>query len=215
MRNPWLKLPSKPPYVLPADAPHLAVRQAEGLRLEKLPYPFLGNPKEARVCLLSLNPGWRHQDANDQALPGYAEQSLKALRFESDVPFLSLDPRFSTTGGYGYWRPRLRSLIERVGQERVGRRLMLVEFLGYSSRTYDHLPTRLPSQLFAFHLVRDFIARGVPIVVMRSERLWLEGVPELKDYGYIRVRSPRSSHVSPGNLGAEAFESLVSALSEA
>jgi hypothetical protein len=84
--------------------------------------------------------------------------------------------------------------------------------LGTRPRTYDHLPKRLPSQLFAFELVRDFIARRVPIVMMRSERLWLDAVPKLRGFGYIRVRSPRSSHLSPGNLGAEAFELLAPAI---
>ena len=138
---------------MPSDAPQLeGLPKVNGLRLEKLPYPFLGNPSLARVCLISLNPGWRPTDLEDQALPGYAEQSIKALRFESDWPFLSLDPAFSPTGGHVYWRRRLGPLIERVGLETVGRHLMMVEYLGYSSETYDHLPARLPSQEYGFHL---------------------------------------------------------------
>jgi hypothetical protein len=92
---------------------------------------------------------------------------------------------------------------------------MLVEFLGYSSPTYPDLPTRLPSQEYGFHLVRDFIARGIPIVVLLGERRWLDAVPERRDAGYVRARSPRASFVSPGNLGEETVERVVAAMAEA
>jgi hypothetical protein len=97
MRNPWLDLPLEPQYVLPDDAPHLA-RHRRGLKLDKLPYPYAGNPGLARVCLLSLTPGLQPEDAERQRIPRYAEQSRQALEFISEWPFISLDPAFSATG---------------------------------------------------------------------------------------------------------------------
>src|SRR6266508_3055984 len=62
MRNPWLDLPKRPPYVLHDDRRHVEAfnrcqkRREHKLDLDLIPEPFLG-PRKAPLVLLMLDPG--------------------------------------------------------------------------------------------------------------------------------------------------------------
>src|SRR5437016_5759177 len=95
--NPWMKLPAEAPYVLPEDDAILrGLGHRKDLALHLLPVPFHGDPRQAPVVLLGLNPSYRLQadhDENDDA--DFLEQHRLTLAFESRVPFFSLDPIFA------------------------------------------------------------------------------------------------------------------------
>src|SRR5207248_910985 len=74
--NPWLSVPSQPPYVLQCDrspiAEYNAKCRAEEYRLQTdvLPEPFIGGT-EVSVVLLNLNPGFAEQNLAEHARPEF------------------------------------------------------------------------------------------------------------------------------------------------
>jgi hypothetical protein len=90
--------------------------------------------------------------------------------------------------------------------------MILLQYLGYQSLEYHPFPVRLPSQEFAFWLVREAISAEKIVVIGRSRKPWIDAVPELANYDYIELRSPRSPYLTPANMGTEAFARVAQAL---
>ena len=89
--------------------------------------------------------------------------------------------------------------------------MLLVEYFPYRSSTWRPVP-ELPSQRFGFSIVEKAIDEGKLIVVVRGRRYWLDAVPKLRQYDYIELRSPRSGHLTPNNMGQEEFDRLLARL---
>jgi hypothetical protein len=47
---------------------------------------------------------------------------------------------------------------------------------------------------------------------MRSERVWLESVPELRSYPYVRLSNNQNPYFSRAQISSEQFDRLVTAL---
>jgi hypothetical protein len=215
-KNPWLELPATPPFVAPCDEDVLRSvgmrHERHQLKLDLLPQPWTGNITTAEVLMLALNPGFTDTDYADLKNPDYGEQWRLALRFETRTPFYFLDPAFAETSGYTWWHRRLRELISSVGIDAVSQKVMCVEHFPYKSISYRPLGVTLPSQRFSFELVRDAMRRRKQIVLMRSERVWLDSVPELAGYPYTRLSNHQNPYLSQAQMTAEQFERLVVAL---
>ncbi|HYN10603.1 MAG TPA: hypothetical protein VES67_24680 [Vicinamibacterales bacterium] len=215
--NPWVDLPETAPFVAPVDAETLGRlgRRLKGpyeLKLDLRPQPWTGSVHAAEVLVLALNPGFAEQDYRDIVDPDYVEQWRLALTFETRTPFYLLDPAFQSGGGNLWWRRRLRDLIDVVGLEVVARKIMCVEHFPYKSRRYASLGSELPSQRYSFEIVREAIRQTKPIVIMRSERVWLGSVPELREYSYIRLSNHQNPYFSRSQMTGEQFARLCEAL---
>lgn len=211
--NPWLDLPDKAPHVLPADREVLARRpaRAKNLRLEVLPDPFIGDPVSAALVLLVLNPGFRQEDIDlNMQSKLFIEQNRLNLQHKSTPPFYYFHPGLEFTGGNIWWSRILRALLNAgLLREELAQKLTIIQYFPYHSKEYTDLGAILPSQRYSFELVRKVIADGKPIVMMRSEALWLRAVPELADYPYFKLRNPRNPAISSANLGQENFDKLL------
>src|SRR4051812_49253368 len=109
--NPWLGLdPDCPPYIVETDRSYIEGHNAEArpehrLMLNSIPEPFIGDPKTARLVLLSLNPGHRATDESDHRCPAIKKAILRNLRQEQqEYPFYAFNPDFRDTGVEVYWR---------------------------------------------------------------------------------------------------------------
>jgi hypothetical protein len=213
VNNPWADLPTAPPFVAPADAALIDQhpRPAASLQLDFLPSPYLGKP-DADVYMLMLNPGGRHDDLSYGA--EFVEERRRALRFESSRCFWPLNPAIRGSEAHRYSTTRMRALIDAVGEDRVAERMMWVQYLGYQSLEWRPFPVPLPSQTFAFQLVRDAVKAGKTLIVGRSRKLWTAAVPELLNSDYIELRNPRSPYLTPKNMGEAAFSRVVEALND-
>jgi hypothetical protein len=96
-----------------------------------------------------------------------------------------------------------------VAIDHLARKLMIVQYFPYQSRRYRPVREILPSQQYTFDLVRWGSEQGKLMVVLRGKRLWLQAVPDLAERGHIMAHSPRSGHVSPGNLGEVRFHQVL------
>ena len=219
MQNPWTALPQIGPYVLASDAPFLHAfnaRAAEKHRYDTslFPEPFFGS-LEAPVVVLNLNPGWSPDDAAVHAQPTFAAMSRSSLAHQlKPYPFLHLQPTGDTPGGR-WWRQRTRELASDVGFDWVAHRIACIQFAPYHSSEYHVGSPLLPSQEYNFFLVRQAMARGAEVVVMRSINLWLSVVPELASYNRLhRGSNPRAPFLSRGNLKA-AYNTVAGRLRSA
>src|SRR5437773_10710661 len=101
--NPWLAVPSQPPYVLPCDLQQVLDYNSKEqdtykLRIDVLPEPFFGSTTAA-VVLLLLNPGFDDRDAEAHAHPRF-QDSLRTnySHGSSAFPFYYLDPCLESRG---------------------------------------------------------------------------------------------------------------------
>ena len=232
MDNPWAELPERPPYVLPMDREDVeaherrlrtlgaAARERFRLHHELPPTPFLGDPA-APVVLLNLNPGFSEQDEADYALPPFRRAAIENLTHGiRGTPFFTIDPRFSETSSYRWWRSRLRAPIEAAAAGSAGRNLFCVQAFPYHSAGFDSWlwdpPSKLydlfPSQRYTAQLLSAAIDRDALIVGLRSgqeaRRYWQASVPALKSVLWLRTRTggaPRSPYVTENSLGTEGW----------
>jgi len=184
------------------------------LKLDVLPCPFLGNIEKAKVVVLLLNPGFEWQDlAFSMTHEKYYRECLASLKQESERPFFIFDKELGFSGGYRWWAKVTKKLIEDgVTLDDLSEKMMAVQYFPYPSVTYKGNKNILPSQNYSFYLVREAIRRKLPIVMMRSEKLWLDAVPELKEASYFKAHSSRATALSPNNLGEEEYQKILSAL---
>jgi len=205
MDNPWLRLPEKEPFILAGDFAIFRKNNIDlikiGVHPEILPVPYLGDFNKASIVLLCLNPGY-NKTLDDLAYSDkdYLNQSMKSLIFSSDPPFYCLDERFSFTGGYIWWKKILKYLIKIFENKKISQELICIQYFPYHSKKYYHLPFTLPSQYYSFYLVKQAIKKNKVIIIMRSKKLWLKAVPELKEYNYIELKNFRRPYLTKNNL---------------
>lgn len=213
--NPWVDLPSTAPFVLPSDAPLVDAFNGKAhplhrIRTEAIPEPFFGR-FEAPVVLLLLNPGFSRDGQHIPEAPEFVQAMRSYLR-TGDADHLHLAPEASGPG-FAWWSRATRALREATSREAVARSLLSIEYFPYHSISFGHGRLRLPSQTFTFDLLRRAIERSAMIIAARGYRIWLDAVPALASYPHLlRLRSPQRISISPGNLGAGPFESVVAAV---
>jgi len=215
--NPWLAVPSLPPYTLPCDSNAISAfnrtaRETYRLQLDVLPEPFVGTTT-APVVLLGLNPGFDESDPAVHARPEF--QTLLRNNYNevpSNFPFYFLDPSFESPGRR-WWKGRLRWLLEKCDAKALARSILCIEYFPYHSRRFHHASLQLPSQQYGFGLARSAIARGAIVVIMRARKLWISRVPELEGYSRaFTLNSPQNVVVSPRNCAG--FDAIVSVIED-
>ena len=61
-----------------------------------------------------------------------------------------------------------------LGPERLSRNICSIQFFPYRSLKFGHGSIKLPSQNYTFALVRERLANGALIIVMRGYKLWVK-----------------------------------------
>lgn len=166
-----------------------------------LPEPYLGHPA-APIVLLSLNPGFSKDDVPFYQDPYAREVWHKNLFHEPlEYPFILLDTGVpQAVGGSAWWRRKLALPLKLVGDAGAARAFFCIEFFPYHSKKYRPLDRVLPSQEYGFHLLREAMTREALVIVMRSQKVWEQAVPQLRRYGRKFVlKNPQNVSVSPGN----------------
>lgn len=169
-------------------------RASEKYRLhpEMGPCPHEGNIDTAPVVLLLANPG--HD----------ATSTLDDHHFRIDGWPLAGLHQNAPVGMSGWWRPRLRSLCQRYGEQFISQNVAALQINPWASAKYDE-NLRLPSRSVLLGLAEAAAGRGAALIMIRASKAWLEsGV--LRQYEHIyRTNSALSSYVSEGNLSPEAW----------
>src|SRR5262249_47227366 len=128
------------------------------------------------------------------------------------APFPWHLPRWRRTEGAAYWWPRVRQLVEDTSERSVAEHLAIAQLLPYHSEHWQNPSGPIPSQIYTLGLVRAAIERGAVIVCMLGWNRWLEVLPELGPLGVRRAHNPRTTWVTPKNLGVDAYHAAVARL---
>jgi hypothetical protein len=220
MQNPWTRLPSEPPFVLDIDRERVEQFNAEEKRSEKhrihtelLPEPYLGDPFNASVFLLNLNPGYSPDDVNFYDNSAGRQAVLDNLtHMSSQYPFFMLNPDFKSFPGPSWWLGKLEHLIKATSLEQVAKKVFCVEFSPYHSQYFGAGKLELESQWYSFDLVQKAIEDKKIIIVMRAEAHWKCGVPGLrrmKGNNYYRLNSTQNVTITRNNLPDGGFDRIV------
>ena len=212
MHNPWLDLPSTPPFVLSAD--RKSVMALSGINLDSMPEPFIGNPDSATVLLLNLNPGDSPDDKKAHGDPKFRENLLCNLRHGvQEYLFYPLDPAVRWTPCGDWWCRHVRELLEhpKLSRERIAQRLCVVEWFPYHSKDAKKLPEKwvCASQLYGFEIGRKAIGKKL-IIGMRARKRWTDVDSRLGEVPYLG--NHQSPYISVRNCGETLFNQIVDAL---
>ncbi|MCX5632416.1 MAG: hypothetical protein NTW93_01880 [Phycisphaerae bacterium] len=220
MKNPWLKLPKKKPYILKIDLCVIKeynnkANSSNRIRQNLLPEPFLGNPKSP-IILLNLNPGWDRRDNSFHRQRQFRRVNrANLLHKKTEYPFYLLNPKLSASLGYKWWYKRLHELIENFGCRTVAQKICCLEFAPYHSQTFKQFNSPLLSQKYDFHLLKQALKNNALIIIMRSSKYWQRAVPELKKYkNKYRLKSWRNPCLTKANLRYQAYKKLTRILRE-
>ena len=196
MRNPWLDLPTKRPFVLPIDKPYVDAhnknltgltsktsREMARIHLTAIPEPFSGR-RDAPVVILLANP--KHETKPKQRLSKAQRDRIReGLTAPKGQPFFAIHDEFKGTGAHKWWYPKLRDLCDEVGTDVVANNIQVIELHGYHSLSFRPPVRNFPSQQYQFYLVEQAIKRGAVIVIPWAIKHWHASMPELKDKKYL------------------------------
>lgn len=198
MKNPWEKLMNQKHdnfYVLEEDAEiinkfneNLSDDNKERFRIhpEIMPAPFMGDILNSKIVLLTLNPGYDLNEEEHNYYKEYKHYWEKQIVHEfpnQKLPLFCLEESYIPFSDY--WKIKLNPLIQISSVEKVAKNISIIEFFPYHSLKYRDIPKRiskdyLVSQQYNFELIRKAIERDAIVIILRSKRLWLEAMPELK-----------------------------------
>jgi hypothetical protein len=150
-----------------------------------LPGPYCGNIQKAKVYFLGLNPGFSPGDFHAEADAEFRKAALANLAQQGrTLPFMPLEPRFCWTGGAGWWRKKLRPLLEKYRERGVSSleackdmsgKIASLELFPYHSASFDGSGGLL--KIESVHLIKAFAQeaskdRSKLFVVLRRTREW-------------------------------------------
>lgn len=201
-------------YVLESDKPMIMEfnndikEHSDRIILQTPPEPWRGNPLEANLIILSLNPGYdvninktvakllQDNDAIREGVVKFRKDTLN-LEAHSFLPEegakmpISIKEAEDILGGW-YWTKRFKNLREKSGldESEFYKRVAVLQFFGYSSTTckkgfprYNN-HVELPSQNFNRQLIEYIIENKsdkVRFLILRAKQKW-DGFLKKEDY---------------------------------
>ena len=221
----WAQLSvAVPPYVHPADAPHIRVGDFE---LALLPIPVNGHLAEADAIVLTLNPGLDDEDRVWEERKDFRDSLLRNLsqsHLDTGYPLSYLNPTFAMHAGAGYWSQSRRLGLRRDPQKlfhvteaiaqrdnvsietaraHVSRMVAILQLCPYHStaKPPQRLLRRLPSCAAARELVTGLIEERRQLVVATRS---------VADWGFNGPMNGDKLVVYEGNQGTSASLTLNS-----
>lgn len=223
MKNPWILLGKKPPFILDVDREAIENfnrtrrKQSHRIRSESsLPEPFIGDPRTASVILLNLNPGHKPMDQQwhkDKAFRKALTQNLRLGR--ASYPFYPLNPNFGNSPVGRWWRRSLGQLRKTFSDEHLAKNILAVEWFPYHSRRgslayFERSP--LTSQGFSWWLAKQALENPKKVVVVgKGFRKWENSLKSLR--GVIRLKNARGwCYITSRNMRRNEFARILEAL---
>lgn len=235
MENPWLrlvKISNQENLILDEEKEFISefnsyVKNIEPYRIhtEIFPAPFMGDLKNAKIVILTLNPGYDKEEEVSEFYTNFKDWWLDEIQHKKPNKYhlFCLDEEYKKCSDY--WARKLKPLIDISSTEIVSNKMCKIQFFPYHSNKYRK-PTKsllkkhfnknyLPSQEYNFFLVKEAIKRKATIIIPRSRKLWEEAIPELKNYSNkMYTNSYQNITLSEKNLGSENFRKIKKILNE-
>lgn len=163
--------------------------------------PYDGDPFKAKVILLMNNPGYYEGSIPEDHTQKYDGWPLAGLHY-------------SARQGFRNWYSRpFGRLINIFGDHEVSNSVAILQITPWASTMFDP-GLILPSRGVQFKIAQEALGRGVILVIGRSARIWRPafGRIERNIPNVFTAKNPRNPTLSPGGIGEEAFEAIVTAI---
>lgn len=214
MNNPWIDYQFKDSFLHEFD--HALIEDFNKKAKEDvkycdqlLPDPYIGS-LHSKILLLALNPGLSEDDFQTHAQTKYKELNRQNLdQMKSTYPFYYLNPELDCPGSR-WWHKKMKWLIEEFDVKKIAQTFYCLQYMPYHSIAFKKSSLLIPTQEYTRQVVKGHIRNNLPIIIMRSKKIWVELVPELEDYEHaFLLKNPRNPTLSPTNIGSENFERLI------
>ena len=207
-------------YKNPTDAVHMqdrriieefnaSAKDEYRLRLNLPPEPFQGNPLDAEVVILTLNPGFvekcnvgKYNALTEAEQKEFVKAKCQTMSMQDElcVP----DDDVINDIGKGYWKRKLKAALEIPD---VNKKIAVIQFLGYFSTKYNAIPKKmfggdeplLYTQEYTIRLIHYLMQEEKVIIIARAEKEWYRHIPELEYYKKKVLVHYRNPTISPGN----------------
>ncbi len=171
------------------------------LQVSRGPSYGSGDIESARLVLLYANGGYDPEVDKLQpiefSIPGWP------------LPWLSPESAEVHPGAHKWFSSRLRHLVDKFGAQFIAQQVASLNVVPWSSTQFRD--THLPSRTVQLGLARAAATRGAVLIAIRARKAWKPVLDEYPDQ-VVHVRSPRCSHISPGNLGQEGWQRVIDAI---
>ena len=166
--------------------------------LNLIPIPYTGDIEDAKIYILTLNPGFEildyYAESKDRE---FKEALINNLRQKLDVnyPFIFLNPKFLWHGGGQYWEKKLKNVINEVTERfknpedfekplgmlentsniykkalsYVAKKIAVLELVPYHSKSYN-LPNKKFKNLQSPKIMTDFVKKELLPKAKKSEK---------------------------------------------
>jgi len=169
-------------------------QEAEKYMLNILPEPFWGNVLDAKIIILTRNPGYVIEKNRDEYELLEEKEQIQLIKDQCNLMLLHgrelipKNPVYNSISDY-YWDKKtkeLRKLYPNANSE-----IAVIQYIGYSSEKYKNFPKKisknlenglLPTQYFTVRVVRYLMQQNRVIVIARGETDWNRAIPELATY---------------------------------
>lgn len=195
------------------------------LQLSMIPKPFLGNPLNAEVVILTLNPGYNakydveeYDNCTPEQQKRFIETKCRIMLLQDNRCIQDGDNEYMNQLEANYWKQMLKDVL---ALPEANKKIAIVQFLGYSSVAYKDIPQRffdndktlLPTQEYTIRLVRYLMQQGKVIVITRAKNKWYDHIPELKYYKKkVLLNNIRQTYITENNCQDNGFELIKTAL---
>lgn len=193
-----------------------------------IPIPYIGNLATARVFILMLNPGFTELDyfAEDHS-SDYRKALTDSLRQrigKNDFPMVSLNPKFSWSGGYQYWVGKLGQIIRVIQEQRqcswtealrvLSGEIACIELYPYHSRRSglsDSIQILESARLAKDYVHKILIPKArknsALIVVTRQSRVW--ELPKHRNIVVYSGAESRAAHLTLKSKGGQRIAEFL------
>ena len=203
------------------------------------PEPWQGNPLEAKLVILTLNPGYvekqnhiladsiQNTEGINSSIADFKAQTLR-LEAKSFLPENSnkdggLSPAdYINIIGDWYWYKKFTPLMEKLqgdlNEKEFFRNVAIIQYLPYTSISYkDKKYKGIGSLEYTKKLVLEILEKKENniVLVLRGSSKWealLQDEYDLKTSNKVIINKNRSQSISPSNLGEENFENICKIL---
>lgn len=205
-----------------------AAKEKYKLRLNVYPQHFVGDIDNARIIILSLNPGYSTEYYDAYKNKTEYEQTIKE-NLEMENPFFHAF-ELANDSDLGYWGNKMKCWVEGYDKKdneeiieslkKITEKIALAEFFPYHSISYNGMYDKLgkgtspnsnrkikdylPTQKFLFEKIKKRIADKndkVIIILTRSFAKWYEAIEGLRDYKHCyEVNNTRNFSLNPAQI---------------
>lgn len=205
------------------------------------PEPWQGNPLNAKLVILTLNPGYvdkqnhilanaiQHIDGINKDIANFKAQTLR-LKADSFLPEITNEDEGLSIADYiniigdWYWYKKFTPLMEKLqgdlNEKEFFRNIAIIQYLPYTSISYkDKKYNGIGSLEFTKKLVLHILNKKENniVLVLRGSSKWealLKNDYPLNSSDKVIINKNRSQSISPNNLGEEEFENICKLLTK-